>query len=71
VSAWEVEEVFWQSPVRLRNKRHRSGDWKMVGRTRAGRSLTVVVTLDARRAVLRPITGWDATAGEVTRYLEA
>jgi len=43
----------------------------MVGRTRAGRSLTVVVTLDARRAVLRPITGWHATAGEVTRYLEA
>jgi len=65
----EVEDLFAQSPVWVPNKRHRPGDWKMVGRTAAGRALTVVVSMDERRALLRPVTGWDAAAGEITRYL--
>jgi uncharacterized DUF497 family protein len=65
----EVEDLYWQRPVFARNKHAGSGDWKMIGRTEAGRALTIVVTLDERRRFLRPITGWDTTVGETTKYL--
>src|SRR5579871_5820901 len=44
------------------------GDYKMIGRTDGGRLLTIVVRWDLSRRTLRPITGWDSTAGERTRY---
>ena len=68
ISSDEVEQVFANGPVFAPNKRHRAGDWKMLGRTDGGRSLTVVVHLDETRLALRPITGWDATRGEMSRY---
>jgi hypothetical protein len=52
------------------NVRHRAGDWKMLGQTNGGRRLTIVVRLYSDRNVLRPITGWDSTAGERSRYFE-
>jgi len=52
------------------NRKHRAGDWKMVGTTRGGRALTIVVRWQEERVVLRPITGWDCTRGERSRYLK-
>lgn len=69
VSPSEVEDLFEQGPTWLPNKRQRAADWKMVGYTLGGRSLTVVVRWYEARRILRPVTGWDCTASEITRYL--
>lgn len=68
ISPWEVEEVFGEGPKWAPNKRNRAGDWKMVGRTSGGRRLTVIVRFYEESALLRPITGWDSTSGERSRY---
>jgi hypothetical protein len=69
ISQAEVESVFEEDPVWAPNKKHRAGDWRMIGRTVGGRALTIILTTDETRRVLRPITGWDCTEGERTRYL--
>jgi hypothetical protein len=42
----------------------------MLGRTDGGRRLAIVIRFYMDRSMLRPITGWDATAGEQSKYLE-
>jgi hypothetical protein len=69
IRPWEVEEVFLNSPRWSRNKAARSADWKMVGRTDAGRPLTIVVSMNQRTLWLRPVTGWKPTADEEAKYL--
>lgn len=69
IATWEVEELFAADPVWVRNKKAGAGEWKMVGRTPAGRPLTVVVTVNPDTCQVRAITGWDATTGEQTKYL--
>jgi hypothetical protein len=66
----EVYQVFENGPTWAPNVRRHAGDWKMMGRTRGGRRLTIVVRFYEDRAVLRPITGWDTTVGERARYFE-
>lgn len=66
---WEVEEVFFNGPVWVPNRKGRSGAWKMIGWTTGGRALAIIVTVNGPAETLRAITGWDATAGDVTRYL--
>jgi len=68
ISPRDVEDVFMDRPIWVPNKRERSGDWLMLGRNRGGRRLTVVVKWDEVRRVLRPITGWDTSQGERTKY---
>ncbi len=70
IEAADVEDVWQEVVVWARNKRHRAGDWKMIGRSAAGRRLTIVVRYYSDRRVLRPITGWDCTPGEITRYFK-
>lgn len=65
----DVEEVWLNGAVWVRNRRGRAGDWKMLGRTDGGRALTIVVQLRVHARLLRAITGWDTTAGEHSRYL--
>jgi len=69
VSAEEVVQLLANDPVWVPNKRRRAGDWKVVGYTDGGRALTVVLHWDERRVVLRPITGWDCSSEETTKYL--
>ncbi|MGH8992404.1 MAG: hypothetical protein ACRDZ7_12915 [Acidimicrobiia bacterium] len=64
----EVYEVWMNRPVFAPNRKHRAGDWKMCGLTDGGRRLTIVLRVAADRRSVRPITGWDATAGERARY---
>jgi uncharacterized DUF497 family protein len=68
IQPWEVEQVFWNGPVWARDKRKASGDYKMVGRTDGGRRLTIVVEVKASKWQVRPITGWESTKGELSRY---
>lgn len=64
---WEVEQVFLNGAAWSRNKKAGSGDYKMLGRTDGGRRLTIVVQVKSRGRMLRAITGWDSTPGELTR----
>jgi hypothetical protein len=66
----EVYDVWINGPQFARNKRRRTGDWKMMGRTDGGRKLTIVLRYYAGRRSVRPITGWESTDGEITRYFK-
>jgi hypothetical protein len=68
VMPWEVEQVFWNRPVWPKNKKGRSGDHMMVGRTRGGRKLTIIVQAKPTSGLLRAITGWDSTPAELSKY---
>jgi hypothetical protein len=64
IEPWEVEEVFLNDPVWRRNKRDRSGDYKMMGVSDGGRYLTIVVAVSPTDWSLRAVTGWDSTPRE-------
>jgi hypothetical protein len=66
----EVYQVYENGPKWAPNVRQHAGDWKMMGTTRGGRRLTIVVRFYEDRSLLRPITGWDTTVGERARYFE-
>ena len=68
VMGWEVKQVFENGPIWAANKRHRAGDWKMMGVTNGQRRLTIVVRYDTETNAIRPITGWQPTDGELSRY---
>lgn len=68
IQPWEVEQVFWNVPDWVRNKKQGSGDYKMIGRTNGGRRLTIVVEMKEVTRMLRPIAGWESTRGELSRY---
>ena len=52
------------------NKKARSALWLAVGYTDDGRALTVPLIYDDSRLMIRPVTGWDSTDGEKTKYLK-
>jgi len=64
----EIYQVWASRPKFARNKRRRTGDWKMMGMTDGGRKLTIVIRYYVTDRSLRPITGWESTDGEITRY---
>ncbi len=64
----EVLQVHTNGPTWVPNRRHRAGDWKMIGETEGGRALTVIVRYLEDQRLLRAITGWDTTSGEHSRY---
>lgn len=69
ISASEVFQLLENSPKWAPNKKGRAGLWKAIGYTNGGRALTVPVTYDESQGVVRPITGWDCTPGERSKYL--
>jgi hypothetical protein len=64
----EVHEVLDNRPTWVPNRRRRAGDWKLLGTTYGGRRLTIIVRYYEDRRLLRPITGWDPSPGEQSRY---
>lgn len=68
ITALEVVQVWWSEPVYVPNRKGLAAAWLMFGDTDAGRSLTIAVVVDDIRSRLRPITGWDSTSGELTRW---
>jgi uncharacterized DUF497 family protein len=70
ISTEEVEDLLYQSPRWLQNPGEgRSGHFKVVGITSAGRALTIIFEWKEITRSLRPITGWDTSKGEGTKYL--
>lgn len=69
IGAHDVWQVCSGAVAWVPNKRHRSGDWKVVGYNSGGRALTVIMRYYPDRRVLRPITGWPCTDSERTKYL--
>jgi uncharacterized DUF497 family protein len=70
IVADEVHDVWCSGPTWVPNRKHRAGDWKMIGRTRGGRRLTIVVRHYPDRSTVRPITGWDCTKAELSKYFK-
>lgn len=70
ISAAEVAQLLLNEPSWAPNTKGRAGLWLAVGYTDGGRALTVPMAYDEVRLAVRPITGWDSTSGERTRYLE-
>lgn len=66
----EVEQAYANGPLFVLNKRRRTGDRKMIGHTNGGRAIAVIMRWDADALSLRPITGWDCTLSEQSRYLK-
>jgi len=65
----EVEQVYLGIHIWGRDKNLAPADWLMVGWTLGGRPLTIVIVTDEVFRTIRGITGWDATQGEVARFL--
>jgi len=68
ITVTEVTHVWLGGPVYVPNKKGLTVAWLMLGDTAGGRALTVAVLTDEVRLRLRPITGWDSTVGELTRW---
>lgn len=68
ITPTEVHEVWEDAQAFVPNRRHRAGDWKMLGRTAGGRRLTIVLRFYDDQRLLRPITGWECTQAELSRY---
>jgi hypothetical protein len=64
ITANEVMQLLWAA-----NKKGLAGVWLAVGFTDGGRALSVPIIYDSGRNALRPVTGWDSSTGERTRYL--
>lgn len=64
----EVQQVWSNGAAWAANKKHRAGDFYMFGRTDGGRKLTLVIRWHSTLLAIEPITGWDATEGEIRRY---
>jgi hypothetical protein len=64
----EIIQVL-RGPFRVfRNRKHRAAEYLMVGPTRGGRLLTVPIKATPVEGRWRPITAWDSSPGERTRY---
>lgn len=70
VTASEVEQVFKNQPVWMKNKRGRRGNWRMIGYTDGARALDIKLLWDEDRETLLPITGMTASAADRRKYLQ-
>lgn len=68
VTPLELDQVFMNHPVWLRNKRNRAANWRMLGRTDGGRAIDVKVRWDETRDELIPVTAWDASTADQLKY---
>ena len=68
IRPFEVEQVRLNRPVWAPNRRGRSGDYIMVGKTDGGRRLTISVKVLADTRSLRAITGWDSSRADLSKY---
>jgi len=64
IEQWEAHEVLFNRNVLLRNKRNRAASHRLVGRTDAGRLLTLLVRPTDDAGVWEVVNGWQASSGE-------
>ena len=60
----DVLDMLGQPHVVIRNKKRRRGLYKMIGKDRGGRVLTVILEATAIKNAWRPVTGWPSTVPE-------
>ena len=68
VSVVELEQVFEGNPRWVPNKKGRTGNFLMVGRTNGNRPVTAAVVYDDIRRTVRPISARRSTDEEITRW---
>lgn len=68
ITAIEVTQVWFNGPLYVPNKKGLTASWLMLGDTTGGRALTIAVLTMETVLRLRPITGWDSSRGELTRW---
>ena len=64
ISPEDVHDILAQPHVLVRNRRHRRGVYKIVGRDAGGRVLTVILEQTRIRTTWRPVTGWASSKAE-------
>jgi hypothetical protein len=69
VTALELWQLWVNVEKWVPNKKGRTADWLMVGRTDGGRPVVAAVLVDAERSMICPITARTCTPQEVTRWL--
>lgn len=67
-SPLEIFQVWCNEPDFVPNRRGLAATWLMLGVTDGGRALTVPVLCVAATRSLRPITAWESTDAELTRW---
>lgn len=68
ITATDVTQVWLNGPLYVPNKKGLTATWLMLGDTDGGRALTVAIITVEPLLLLRPITGWNSTRGELTRW---
>lgn len=68
INAAEVTQVWLNGPVYVPNKKNVTAGWLMLGDTSGGRALTIAVLVLEAQRLLRPITGWESTLSDLTRW---
>jgi hypothetical protein len=68
IRPYEVEQMYANGAAIVPNKASGTGEWLLVGRTEAGRPLTIVMTYNMIRRSIRAFAGWRSTDGEIARY---
>lgn len=64
VTVREVNQVVENPHVVVRNRKRRSAQLLMIGRTHGGRVLTVALARTSTANMWRPVTAFDATAAQ-------
>lgn len=69
VQPWEAEEVFYNGPLWAEHETDDGVTWQMIGRTNAGRVLTLIAVTILETRLLRIFTGWDSPENDQNQYL--
>ena len=64
IRAQEVLQLLENVFTVRRNKKRRSGQRQLIGRTNAGRRLTIILAETLVEGRWRPVTGWESTDEE-------
>lgn len=67
----QLEDLVDGRYVVLRNKRDGAGEFRIIGRDRGGRLVTVVIVSTSNPRVWRPVTAWYSNAAEQQRARNA
>jgi uncharacterized DUF497 family protein len=70
VSPSELYQVWLNVDAWVPNKKGRTADWLMVGRTDGGRPVVAAIQVDAERSMICTITARTCTPHEVARWLK-
>lgn len=68
ITSLEVHQACVDNPIFIPTKKGLTAAWLMLGDTAGGRALTVAILCLETQRRLRPITEWNSTVGELTRW---